>query len=226
MSLDPQPLSGIAGEILAGGASLFPLLGNIERLEIFLPRLRRLFTVLSTVFSLIVFISVQSYLDQLSRFPSVPQAVVFSIFCILCYLLYYFSLKDRFDSLRGFRRGILIVLGLLLYGGFVMGMTYSFNFLESYADHHIFFGRVVVEAKDAPSKRPAENAEVIFDCGGDEITTYANSRGKFWKIIPKEICPQVRSATARYRGPGGVVTHGRTWGRDRIPNGTLELREY
>lgn len=223
MPLDPQAFSGIAGEIVAGGASLFPLLGNVEKLEIFLPRLRRLFTVLSTIFSLIVFISVQSYLEHLTRFPSLLQAVVFSLLCILGYLLYYFSLREHFESLRGFRRGALIILGLLLYGGFVMGMTYAFNFLESYSDHQIFSGKVVLTEEGSSSKTPAGGAEVIFDCGGEELATYADDRGRFWKIIPKDTCPRVRSATIRYGAP---VTHGRTWGGNRLPRYLWPIRKF
>jgi len=92
-------------------------------------------------------------------------------------------------------------------------MTYSFNFLENYSDHHVFSGTVVLDEKG----EPATDAEITFDCGSEQTIVYAGSHGQFWKILSKENCPEVRTAMIQYRSHQGAVTHGHIWSGDRIP---------
>jgi hypothetical protein len=188
-----------------GVVSLFPLAGRLEKLRgFFWPQYRAWFVVLSTIFSLVVYLRLQLSFETLGVFLQVGWAASLAALLLVVYLLLHLGLRNRYGKLKRWRLAAVLVSLLLLYCGAFALLTYSFNTLERQRSFTVYHGQVVFDGGKAA---PGADLTFYFDSVEDG-SVRSGLFGRFVKIAPKT--EHLTSVVVTYRRDG-VETHSATW---------------
>jgi hypothetical protein len=177
-----------------GAISLFPLAGAIPKLRGFYPRyLRSWFVTFSTIFSLIVYIYVQWYfenLDNILPLISVWLSFLIAIISLFVYLGIHLTIKPIYSSLSSLKKTSYIIVTMIFYFILIISLTYSFNILENYKDYQIISGIIKLNGQKINI-----SANVVLNIEGEDELFETKMNGKFFIIIKKEKFKKINTIT-------------------------------
>jgi len=182
-------------EIVMGSISLFPLFGELKNLEGFFPRKKKhWFITFATIFSLIIFIYLQKYLDKLEFFPfyiSPFTAAFVAFLALILYILFQMSFNPKYGQFSSWKKGGFIVISFILFFVFVAGLTFSFNFIERMGEFTTLKGSVVTS--DQVSIEKPVKIE-LSDILGDSIRPhFTKKNGRFVLFFKNDLFNKIGS---------------------------------
>jgi hypothetical protein len=170
-----------------GAISLFPLSGAIPTLRNFFPTgYRALYVTFSTIFSLIIYLYLQSSFEKLEGLPyfiSIWISVLWAFISLIIYIGIVQSFKSQFRTFSSVKKAIYIIITLIFYISLISSLTYSFNVLENFEEYDVIRGTIIFNFNN---ERVTQRVEIKIKRAGEiDKRLYSKKNGRFFLIIKK-----------------------------------------